>query len=183
MPNQINQLMVRELTDAFQTSEGLIFVSLLGLTVQETERLRTSLAEQGVRLLMVRNRLAELAMKESGLELPKGVLAGNVGCCWGGVEHAIHAAKVLHTSPEKKAGKVALRAGMLEGNVLDETGAVALASLPTRDELRSMILGTITAPAQNLVGLLAAPGGALARVLQAHIDADSSSADGAEASA
>lgn len=179
MPNIINKIIVRELTDAFSNSEGMIFASLNGLTVAETETLRCALAEQGVRLLMVRNRLASLALTERGFEPPTGLLAGNIGCCWGDAEAAINAAKVLHKSDERKAGKVKLRGGVFEGNVLDETEAVALASLPGRDELHAMLVGTIAAPMQQLVCVLAANPSGLARVLQAHVDAD----DGAEESA
>jgi len=174
MPNIINQMIVRDLTSAFTGSEGMIFVSLSGLTVKETEGLRDGLAEQGVQLRMLRNRLATLALKEQGFDAPTGLFSGNVACCCGSAEEAIHAAKVLHTSPERKAGKVTLRGGVFEGNLIDENDAVALAALPSRDELRAKLLGTIAAPMQQLVGLLAAPGGAIARVLQARVDADGS---------
>ena len=171
MPNLINELIVRELSTPFADSEALIFVSMAGLTVAETEGIRCALAEKGVRLRMLRNRLAKRVLAEQGHEAPDGLLVGNIGCCWGDAEDAINAAKVLHSSKERKDGKVALRGGVFEGSLLDDKEAVALASLPGRDELRAKILGTISAPAQQLVGLLAAPGGSLARVLQARVDA------------
>lgn len=170
MPNLINKVILRDLSSAFENAEGLIFVSLSGLTVAESEGLRTSLAESGIRLRMIRNRLATIALAERGLEVPEGLLVGNIGCCWGTAEDAVAAAKVLHTSPERKAGKVALKGGVFEGELLGEQEAVALASLPTKDEMRAKVLGTLLAPAQSLVGVLAAPGGALARVLQARVD-------------
>ena len=139
--------------------------------MQETENLRDSLAEQGVRLLMIRNRLAKIALKERGIEPPDGLLAGNVGACWGEAEQAIHAAKVLHKSDERKAGKVTLRGGLFEGSLLDDKEAVALAGLPGKDELRAKLLGTLAAPMQQLVGVINAPLGSLARVLQARVDA------------
>ncbi|HED65242.1 MAG TPA: 50S ribosomal protein L10 [Planctomycetes bacterium] len=174
MPNIINKIILRDLTSTFENSEGLLFVSLDGLTVAESEGLRNALAESGLTLRMIRNRLATIALKERGLEPPEGFFAGNIGCCWGDAEDTVTAAKVLHTSPERKAGKVALRGGVFEGEFLGEKEAVALASLPTKDEMRAKILGTLQAPAQNLVGLINAPGGALARVLQARVDKDQS---------
>lgn len=171
MPNLINRMVVRELNEAFESAESLVFVSLSGLTVAETEALRSALAERGVRLRMVRNRLARLALSERGFEAPEGMLVGNVACVWGGPEDAIHAAKVLHESDARRGGKVELRGGMLEGNLLAASDAVALASLPGREELRAKLLGTIQAPLQRLVSLAQAPQAALARVLQARLDA------------
>ena len=171
MPNLINQLISRELDHAFSEAEGAILVSLSGLTVEESENIRSALAEHGVRLRMVRNRLAQRSLEAQGFDVPDGTLVGNIGCCWGGAEDTIHAAKVLQGSPERKAGKVALKGGILEGNFLSPNEAVALASLPGRDELRAKVLGTLAAPAQKIASLLAAPQGALARVLQAHVDA------------
>ena len=69
MPSQINNLIVRELDTAFSGAEGMIFVSLSGLTVSESEGLRNSLAEHDIRLLMVRNRLAKLAIEIGPLSM------------------------------------------------------------------------------------------------------------------
>jgi len=172
MPNVINKLVVQELSDAFRDAEGLVMATVAGLTVAETENLRNSLAEKGVRLRMVRNRLAVLALKERGLEAPGDMLKGNVACAWGGVEDTINAAKVLDSAPGKKDGKVVIRGGVFEGNLLGAEEAKALATLPGKDELRSMMLSAINGPARGLVGMLAAPGSSLARVLQAKIDRD-----------
>lgn len=176
MPNVINEMLVRELTTALSDAEGMVIVSLSGLTVAETEGLRNSLAEQGVRLLMVRNRLAKIALRERGLQPPDDVFVGNVGMAWGSPEDAIHAAKVLVKSDARKAGKVAMRGGLLEGNFLDSQQATELAELPSRDELRSKMLGVLSGPARALVCLVNAPGSSLARVLQAHVDAEESAA-------
>ena len=147
MPNLINELITKEIEENVSSSEGMILVSLTGLSVAESDGLRTALSEHGLRLRMVRNRLAHRSLEAKGFSFPAEVFVGNLGCCWGDAEDTIHAAKVLHTSPERKAGKVALRGGVLEGNVLSESEAVALASLPGRDELRAKLLGTIIAPA------------------------------------
>ena len=170
MPNQVNRMLVRELTDDFKGADGMVIVSMSGLTVHECEGLRDSLAEQGVRLKMVRNRLAKIAMKDAGLEPGEDMLAGNIAIVCGDTEEAISAAKLLQDSGVRKSGKVTLRGGLLEGNMLDEKGAIGLAGLPGKLELRSMMLSAISGPARLLVGILAANQGGLVRVIQAHID-------------
>lgn len=170
MPNLVNQLVVKELTGVVRDASSMIIVSMSGLTMEENEGLRESLAEGGVNLRMVRNSLAKLALRECGVDVPDDVFQGNVAIALGEVEHAIHAAKVVAKSDVAKAGKVEFRAGLLEGEVLDAERAKLLADMPDRDTLRAKILGCLSGPAQNLVGIVAAPGSSLARVLQARID-------------
>jgi len=177
MPNVINKMIVRELTGAVEGSDSMLICSFRGLSVAETEELRDSLAEHGVRLRMVRNRLARIAMKANEVEIPEDMFSGNVACVWGGPEEAIAAAKVLHKSPVRKQGKVSLRGGIMEGNLLDAQEAQALADLPGRDELRAMMLSAISGPARGLVGVLAAVPASVARVLQARVDAGDSGGD------
>ena len=53
----------------------------------------------------------------------------------------------------------------------------ALADVPDRDTLNAMLLGAISGPARSLASLVAAPGGAMARVLQARVDAGGGAED------
>ncbi len=171
MPSFVNKMVLRELTSSLKESDSMVIVSLGGLTVAESEAFRNSLAEGGVRLHMVRNSLAKLALKDCGVEVPEDVFKGNVAIACGPPEHAIHAAKVVKDSDARKEGKVDFRAGLLEGEVLDAKKALDLAQIPDKDTLRAMILGVLSAPARTLVGVINAPTGALVRVLQAHVDA------------
>jgi len=170
MPNLINEIVVRQLSDEFARAQGLVVVSVNGLTVEETEKLRDSLAERGMRLRVVRNRLAQLALKNRGIEPPPGLFGGNVACSWGSSEDAIAMAKIVKGSEARKKGKVAFRGGLFEGNLLDAKGAAALAELPGKNELRAMLLGLLGGPARSLATLVQAPGASLARALQAHVD-------------
>ena len=60
-----------------------------------------------------------------------------------------------------------LKAGVLEGSVIDAAAIVKIATLPPLDHLRGMLIGLIQAPATKLVRLLLEPGAQLARVLGA----------------
>jgi large subunit ribosomal protein L10 len=176
MPNQINEMIVRELSDAFKESEGMVICSLGGLTVRETEGLRNSLAERGVRLRMVRNRLARLALEANGLRAPAGVLEGNVAFVCGATEETILAAKVISRSDVKRQGKIVLRGGLLDGALFGPEEAVRMAELPTKDELRAQLLGVLAGNARQLVTVLNALPSSTVRVLQARIDAAGESA-------
>jgi len=171
MPNIVKKLVSAEYERAFGEAEGLLLVSLAGLTMAENEVLRTALDQQGVGLLMVKNSLARRTLAARGYEFGPDVLAGNVGIAFGSAEATITAAKIFSQSDLKKAGKVALRAGVLEGATLGTADAEALANVPDKDTLRAQLVGTIQAPLRGLAAALAGLPGGLARVLQARVDA------------
>ena len=68
--------------------------------------------------------------------------------------------------------KMTVKAGVVQGNLVDAKGLAALADMPGLPELRSMLLSTINGAAGKLVRLLATPGGQLARVIKGKLDAD-----------
>jgi large subunit ribosomal protein L10 len=181
MPNLVNTMMVRELREDFADADGMILVSLNGLTVAESQALRTALADHGVPLKMVRNRLARIALGERGIEAPPGMLNGNVAVAWGGIEETILAAKAISKSEVKKSGKLAFRGAVLDGRMLGDADASALADLPGPNEMRAILLGTLLAPARSIATLIQAPGASLARVVQAHVDAQGGGGEAASA--
>jgi large subunit ribosomal protein L10 len=181
MPNVVTEMISREIKGSFEESEAVLFVTYGGLTVEENEDIRDQLAEKGVRLRMIRNKLAHRALGECGIDITDDVFVGNVAITLGSTEDTISAAKVLTDSKVKKLGKVKLRAGIMEGALLSPEDAAALADVPDKDTLRAQMLGVISGPARSIASLVAAPGGALARVLQARVD-QGGEAEAAEAS-
>lgn len=176
MPSVVNRMAVRELTEQFRGAEGLVVVSMAGLTMVENESLRGALAAKGVQVRIVPNKLALIALEACGHSFPRDMFRGCVGVAWGDTEQTIEAAKILTAPAIKKVGKVAISGGMLEGNVLGASDAGALADVPTREELRSKLLGLLNGPARALVTLLHAPGSSLARAMQAKCDKEGAGA-------
>jgi large subunit ribosomal protein L10 len=170
MPNVVNRLVVQELTHEFKDAEGMVIVSWGALNAVENETLRDKLAEKGCKLTLVRNSLARLVLKEQGFEVAEGVIVGNTAIAYGKAEAAVHAAKMFTTADVKKAGKVKIRAGVLEGRLLDANDAAALADVPDRKTLEGMIAGCIVAPSRSLVSIVNQVPSGLVRVLQARAE-------------
>ena len=170
MPNLVNRLVLEDLRREFKDAEGMLVVSFGGLTVKESEGLRGQLAAKGVKFSMVRNSLAQVALKERGLSMPEAAFAGNTGIAYGKAEAAIHAAKLLTTAEVKKAGKVKIRVGLLEGKIVEGKDAEALATVPDRATLQSKLLSCLTGPQRGLVALLNANPSGTARLLKARVD-------------
>lgn len=170
MPNLVNQLISKELESELSDADSMLLVSFGGLTVVESEDLRGKLAEQNVRFRMVKNSIARRIFADRGFEFDADTFTGNTGLAYGETESAIHAAKIFTSKEVKKAGKVQVKGGVMEGSLLGPQDAVQLADVPDRDTLRAMLLGVISGPARQLVGTLNALPAGLARVLQARVD-------------
>jgi large subunit ribosomal protein L10 len=170
MPNVVNRLVVQELTHEFKDAEGMVIVSWGALNAVENETLRDKLAEKGCKLTLVRNSLARLVLKEQGFEVAEGVIIGNTAIAYGKAEAALHAAKMFSTADVKKAGKVKIRAGVLEGRLLSASDAAALADVPDRKTLEAKLVSCIVAPSRSLVSLVNQVPSGLVRVLQARAE-------------
>ena len=183
MPNLLKEMVTREYTREFKNADGMLVVSMDRATVHELEKLRGEFAKGGARLRMVRNSLARRVLAERGVEFGADVLVGNVGIVYGSAEAVINAAKVLSTPEMKKSGKLPVRAGLLEGQVLSAADAKALAGVPDKQTIRGKLVGLFVAPSRGLVTVLQANNSGLARLLQARIDKAGASAPAAEAGA
>ena len=70
----------------------------------------------------------------------------------------------------KTKDKLVILGGGMGQTALDANGVKALASLPSLDELRARLVGMISTPATRIAQILSAPGGQVARVIQAYAD-------------
>jgi len=170
MPNLVNEMIVRGMSEGVIQAEAMVVVTFGGLNVSETESIRGQVAEAGASLRMVRNRLARLALAEKGIDLGDGILQGNVAIAWGDIEAVIGAAKVFASREVQKTKKVEFKAGLLDGEVLDASATASLADVPDRDTLYAQMLGVISGPARGLACVIQAVPSATARVLQARSD-------------
>lgn len=171
MPNIVNKMVLAELENEFKDVEGMVLVAFSGLTVEESDDLRGKLAEKNVNFKMVRNSLARRVLAAKDIAFPEAnALTGNTGIAYGDAEAAVDAAKIFNEKDVRKAGKVAFKGAILEGNALDAKSAKALADLPDRDTLHAMLLGCIAGPARGLATVINAVPSGVARVIQAHVD-------------
>ncbi len=170
MTNLVNEMVVRVLTKEFEDVDAMVVVSLSGLDVPESEALRSSLAEGGVKFRMVRNNLTRRVLAERGIEFAAETFLGNTAIAYGDPESAIRAAKVFAAKEIKKTGKVMFKAGLLDGEVLDASSAAQLADIPDRDTLRAQLLSALNGPARALASVICAVPSATVRVVNARVE-------------
>lgn len=162
---------VSKLKQRFEKAKTMIFADYRGLTVAEVTELRQKLFAQQSTMKVVKNRLAKLAFKDLKVEGLDPFLKGPTAIASSNTD-AVVPAKIL-VDFAKDHEKLQLRAGYMDGIVLDVKAIMALAKLPSREVLLSKMLGSLQAPATNLVNVLSAVPRGLVTALAAIRDSKS----------
>jgi large subunit ribosomal protein L10 len=148
--------MLQELEARFHdiVETGCVLIEPGPLSAEQSRDMRAEIRERGGEVTLVRNNLFALAAENLGASGLKDLLEGQVAVIKAG--NAVDAAKAARDASEEYEG-LSLRGGYLDGEVIDAARVEALAEMPGREELLSMIVGQSISPAQKLVGCVAAP--------------------------
>ncbi|MEX2599404.1 MAG: 50S ribosomal protein L10 [Dehalococcoidia bacterium] len=165
MPNEAKVKEVADLAERFGRSSIVIATDFTGLSVNEVTALRKRLRDEQVEYRVVKNRLAAIAAKDSGVELIQDILEGTSGLVVG-YGDPVAAAKALDGYVKETRSRMVIRKGVFEGKVLAPNQITALAALPPKNELIAKLLGQMNAPISGLVNVLTGPARGLAMVLQ-----------------
>jgi large subunit ribosomal protein L10 len=166
------EVQVASIRESFGKMSSAVFVDYSGMTVEEVSVLRSRFREKGVEYKVLKNSLVKQALSESAYigEL-SGSLKGMTGVALS-FEEPSAAARILKDFV-KENEKLEIKAGLLDGSVLDANAVEnQLATLPNKDEARSMLLAQFMAPAQSLVRLINAPGQNFVLLLEAKRNKD-----------
>lgn len=138
---------VKNLSEQFSNSQSLVFVDHLGLTVAEITELRNKLYEKGCEMHVVKNNILRRAAKETGYEGLDEILVGPNAVALS--KDAVSASKVIYDFV-KTNKKLEVKAGVVEGKVVDQKELKVLASLPDKNGMIAMLLSVLQAPIRNL---------------------------------
>lgn len=139
---------VAEIAEKIQASKSTIVVDYRGLTVAEVTELRKQLREAGVEFKVYKNTLTRRAVESVNLTDLNEALTGPNAIAFSN-EDVVAPAKVLNEF-SKKHEALEIKAGVIEGNVATLEEIKALADLPSREGLLSMLLSVLQAPIRNL---------------------------------
>ncbi|MCB1611005.1 MAG: 50S ribosomal protein L10 [Xanthomonadales bacterium] len=156
---------VAELTDVATSAMSLVAAKYDGLTVAQLTDLRVKARTSGVYLRVAKNTLVRRAVKGTDYECVTDALTGPLLYAFSKDDPgaAGRLIKDFAKTNDKLVAKVVSVGGKLYGAAeLDR-----LASLPTREQALSMLLGMLTQPATKLVRTLAEPAASLARAVRA----------------
>ncbi len=159
---------VDEVRERLTGSAATLLTHYRGLTVTELAELRTRLREANADYRVVKNTLTRRAADGAGMPELVELLEGPIALVFC-KEDPVAPAKALKAFA-KDHPELVIRGGYLEGEVLDDTAAIRLADLASKEELLGQLAGLMYGALANTARLLQAPIEKQARLMQALID-------------
>jgi large subunit ribosomal protein L10 len=155
MPNTEKIQKVKELTERFKASDGAMFAEYRGLTVKDATELRRTLKQADTTFAVTKNTLTKLAVRDAGLEDAIELLEGPTAIAFIKGDALAGAKAILEAT--KRFPALVVKGAVVEGRVLRETDARALATLETKDVSVGKLAGMLQAPIARIIYLLQAP--------------------------
>jgi len=145
---------VKSLAEKVGKAKALIFAGYRGLKVSEITELRSRLRKGQSTFKVVKNRLMKRVFKDQGLEGLSDYFRDPTALATSDVD-PVSPVKILVEFAKANA-KLELKGGFMYGSVLTAKDLEAISRLPSREVLIAKALGSMQAPASNMVGVLAA---------------------------
>lgn len=159
------QYMIDDIRRRLTGSEFAYFVDFTRLPVARMSALRTKLRAAGAEVRVVKNRLLKIVCSSLGwtgidemVKKPTALVTG---------KDDIAAARVIQEFVRAEEKPLTLKGGVMNGLFLKATEVMEIANLPSREQLRQQVVGTIAAPMSRLVGVMSQKLCSLVYVLQA----------------
>ncbi len=144
---------VKMLADKMKEAKSLIFINFRGLKVKEVEELRRKCRQEEIDYLVAKKTLINLAFKESGLnDISSKKLENEVATVFG-IKDEVTPAKIIQDFA-KSHESLNIIGGLIEGKFISREKIIELSKLPSKDQLLSMVIGSIKAPVSGFVNVL-----------------------------
>jgi large subunit ribosomal protein L10 len=155
---------VQKLKDELDSSSSVIVAHYSGLTVAESQELRSEMRNNGAKFKVTKNRLAKLAIEQTQFKDMADLFTGPTAIAYS--DDPVAPAKVA-VNFDKKFEKFKIIGGGYDGEKINLDRINFLATLPSMDQLRGKIVGLISAPAQKVASLMKEPSAQIARLIGA----------------
>lgn len=145
---------VARIAEKFKGMKAAAFAQVSGLTMPQADDLRKKARTVGVEVFIAKKTILNLAAQAAGVQdLDTRVLEGSIITAIGSRDE-VSAAKVLMEFRKTNEALVMV-GGVLEGKGINAKEVNFLASLPTREQLLSQLVGSLNAPVSGFVNVLA----------------------------
>ncbi len=144
---------VARLSEEFKNAAAIIDCDYKGMSVSQLESFRKKAKEKGLKVQVVKNTLAMIALRNNGIE--DFQLKDTNVLVWG--DDLVTLAKTVTEFAKEAAEGFKIKQGYFEGEVADTTKIDAYSKLPSKEELLGMLLSVWTAPLRNLLYVWNAP--------------------------
>lgn len=141
------KVQVQEIADKFSAAASVVVVDYRGLTVAQVTELRKQLRDAGIEFKVYKNTLSRRAAESVNLGGINEFLTGPNAIAFSN-EDVVAPAKIINEFAKKNEA-LEIKAGIIEGTVASVEDVKALAELPSREGLLSMLLSVLQAPVRN----------------------------------
>ena len=155
MPKPQKVEKVSELTQRFKNAQGTMFADFRGLTVKDATELRRALQGAEASLVVAKNTLTKLAVRDAGLAEAEYLLEGPTAMAFISGDPVAGAKAIVDAG--RRFPALVLKGAVLEGRVLGPDDARALATLEAREVSVAKVAGMLQAPLARISFLLQAP--------------------------
>ncbi len=144
---ETKKVVVQTIADKFGAAASVVVVDYRGLNVAQLTELRKQLREAGVEFKVYKNSMTRRATEMHGLEAINEHFTGPNAIAFSN-EDVVAPARIINTFA-KTNDALEIKAGIIEGAVASAEDVKALAELPSREGLLSMLLSVLQAPIRN----------------------------------
>ncbi|MCL2599311.1 MAG: 50S ribosomal protein L10 [Firmicutes bacterium] len=149
---QAKAKIVDELVEKIKKSKSIVVADFRGISVLDDTQMRSDLRKADVEYEVIKNNLMYRALEKVGVKIPDEVLSGPSAFAFG-YSDPVAGARIL--GERQKGKKLVMKAGVVEGKVLDAQGITAVANIPSKEILVAQLLGLLQSPIRNLAVVLA----------------------------
>jgi large subunit ribosomal protein L10 len=165
MSKPVKELIMRDYQSRFEDLEGALVVDIRGIDANTNNEMRVGLAEQDIRITVIKNTLARKAIAGSKLEALESVLEGPSALAYGGSSVVDVARQIVEWA--KKVNELDLKGAVLDGELFEgDAGVKRLSKFPTREEAQARVVQLVLSPAGKVVGAATSPGAKLLGIVK-----------------
>lgn len=143
---------VSDLEGKIEKQKSIVFMDFTGAKVKDIAAFREKLKDQGGEMKVAKKSLMAIAFKNKDIELDTEKLNGEVAMVMGYEDEIAPSRMVYQFAKENQKAKIL--GGFLENKFYEVADVIRLAELPSKEQLRGMLVWTMAAPATNFVGVL-----------------------------
>ena len=143
---------VQEIKDNLDGAKSVVLVDYLGITVDQDTKLRRATREAGVTYKVYKNTMVNLAIEGTEFADLAKDLEGPTALAISKEDATAPARVVAKFAKDIKA--LSLKSGVVEGTYYDEAGINVIATIPSKEELLSKLLGSLQSPITNFARVI-----------------------------
>jgi len=162
MSKYVKNIIAEDLKKRLDGVENALLVNVVGMDVNASNKLRRDLVASNIKLLVVKNSLADRATKDTSLNPLFAGLTGMAAVCWGAQDIVSLAKTIVKLAKDKAYAKFEIRGGILDGEAFTAEKVEDISKWPTREEQIAILLGQITGIGSKLSSQFLAGGANLA---------------------